>query len=181
MNVPRISHELTPEQYEAIMQAIRALDANLDFAVNLTPEDRQKIRRLGAKKRVFTKDAHAFCQEKTSTVPNLLDMTEFSKDLKLSTQLYDISNILKTMAEKIQDTAAAAGWQAFRRARQYHVYIKELAKTNEPGCETIEKELDKFFARGKYRKENVKKDNVKKDNVNEEKNKNDEAIEQAVS
>ncbi|MHC5613511.1 MAG: hypothetical protein ACYTXA_21560 [Nostoc sp.] len=49
----RISANLAPADKEAVMQAIATIREKLPFLVDLTPEDRRKILKMGDKSRAF--------------------------------------------------------------------------------------------------------------------------------
>ena len=78
MSNEKISFELTEEAYGQIAQSIRALDSQLTFAVNLTPDERKNYQTMGDKSIAFVEKSVQYTDERPDLVPPYLDIPGLS-------------------------------------------------------------------------------------------------------
>jgi hypothetical protein len=125
-----ISQALTPAQKAAATTAVNDLKAIFVWFLNLTPEDRRKIIKMGDKSEAFVRGVLEALQLHP-TVAGSLDLTEFEKDLTLWDDLREFATLLTPFYEGLQDTIILLGSELMQQANSGYALIKEAAKTNQ--------------------------------------------------
>jgi hypothetical protein len=125
-----ISQTLTALQKAAAAQAITDLNLIFTWFLNLTPEDRKKILKMGDKSESFVRGVLQALQLHP-TVAGSLDVAEFEKDLTLWDDLREFATLLTPFYEGLQDTIILLGSELMRQANAGYALIKEAAKTNQ--------------------------------------------------
>jgi hypothetical protein len=72
----------------------------------------------------------AALQANPTIVPATFDVTEYSKDMTLYSDLLEILNYLRPLFEGIDDTMLALSNELMRQANSGYTLVKEAAKTN---------------------------------------------------
>lgn len=140
----RVSAILTPEDKQAIMEAITTIREKLSFLVDLTPDDRRSLPKMGDKSRAFVKKAAEVAQQNEGILPRAFDLEEMLKDVQLSEDLYPILLAVGQLHELIDDTYLTVGSEAYAGA----LLIYNAAKMNNlGGLDDALDELGKRFAR----------------------------------
>src|SRR5687768_10749001 len=80
-NSNKIDVTLTAEQVAAIIAALDTLDTALPFIVSLTPEERQRLFRMGTRSEGFVRDALVAAQQYPEHMPPSLEIAEMQKDI----------------------------------------------------------------------------------------------------
>ena len=111
-----ISASLSETQVTQIETQIQAITASLDFLINLSPEERHTLRKMGDKLTSYVEDALEVAKANRGYLPSNVDLVEFEKDLILAKNLDKILIRLRPLVESIQDTATAAGNEAIKVA-----------------------------------------------------------------
>ncbi|MGB3693730.1 MAG: hypothetical protein WBG70_08410 [Spirulinaceae cyanobacterium] len=141
----RISATLTPEDKQAVMDAIKTIREKLPFLVNLEPEERRSLPKMGDKSRAFVKKAAEVAQQNEGILPRAFDIEEMAKDVQLSEELFPILLALTQLHELVDDTYMAVGSEAYTAA----LLVYNFAKMNNSvgGLDQALDELGKRFAR----------------------------------
>ena len=147
MSTNKISFELTQENHELIAQRIRDVDAELGFAINLTPEERRNYSTMGDKTFTFVDKTIHYLDERQDLRAPYVNITELKQDMKLAQQLKELLLLIEPVVEKISDTYLAAGTDAFEAARKIYSYIKTASEAGAPGTDVIAAELGKRYVR----------------------------------
>ncbi len=71
---------------------------------------------------------------------------EVEKDAKLKGQLSSIARKLRVLADKIEDTASIAGMEALSGVLAYYNTVKQAARNNINGAQTIHDDLGARFS-----------------------------------
>lgn len=140
-----ISFELSAEDRAAILAAIAVIKEKMPFLIGLDPKERRKLLKVGDGGRAFIKKAFEVAQMVPDYVPKALNMEEMRKDKSLIEDLYPIMVALSQVTEKMSDSYAIAGSEAYGSALVIYRNCKD-AKGPE-GLETALEDLGRLFAR----------------------------------
>jgi hypothetical protein len=140
-----ISATLTPEQRDAVMQAVATIKTNLPFLVDLSPEERKTLPKMGDKSRAFVSKALEVATQNPDFLPRSFDIEEFRKDVQLPETLYPLLLAIAQLHELLDDTYLAVGSEAYTAALQVYNYAK--ASGNIGGLDTLVEEMGQRFAR----------------------------------
>jgi hypothetical protein len=146
MPYTNIDAEITDAQRSAVFAAIATIEQNLAFLVNLTPQERQALPKMGNATQTFVAKALEIAANNPQFVPPYVDLAAMRKDYDLSVRLQGIEMQLASLLEKASDTAMAAGSEAFVTALTLYNSLKAAAKVNVPGANALASELGERFA-----------------------------------
>ena len=141
----QISVVLAEEAFSSILQKIDGIDSDMPFLFNLSQEDRRGGFRLGQKNIGFLEKGKDYIAQHPEFMPGYVSAEEVDKDTTLTTQLTSISRKLRILADKIDDTASVAGMEALAGILAYYNAIKQAARDNVEGAQTIYDDLSKRF------------------------------------
>lgn len=130
MSYSNISASLTDAQKADIKTKIDDILAVLTFLINLTPDERKSLVKMGDKSVSFCKEANVAANNHSAHLPASFDLTEFNKDEKLSEDLLELFDYLRPLYEGIADTMMAVGNERMRQSIAVYNLLKEAAKTN---------------------------------------------------
>jgi hypothetical protein len=153
MFVNAISQALTPAQKAAAATAVNDLKLIFTWFMNLTPEDRKMIVKMGDKSEAFVRKVLEVLQANPAAA-GTLDLTEFAKDLTLYDDLREFAALLTPFYEGLQDTIVLLGSELVQQANIGYANIKEAAKTN-AALSTDLAELAQRYERGSRAVPNV--------------------------
>ena len=155
-----VSYEFTEENFTALKQQINDINVKIDeFAIELHIDDKRELITLGDRSLPFTEQAFLLGTQQKALVASYIDMDEFGKDLTLFKQSKELIKLLEVILERLNDTAIAAGADAFLTARQFYDSVKSAVKANIPGAAVAFDELKKRYVRNKGKNEEQNKDN----------------------
>lgn len=140
-----ISAALTAAQITAVTTAINTIKTNLNFLVNLNPEERQALSKMGPDGYSYVTSSLEYAATNTAILPAAMNLTEAQKDLKLVNDLRPILQQVAQLLESIEDTMMAAGSEAKDFADLFYNQVKAFANTNTPGMDTIAADLGSFY------------------------------------
>ena len=146
MPYTNIDATVTDEQKAAVMAAITTIGENLDFLINLTPQERMTLPKMGNSTQSFVSKSLDITDTNPQFVPPYVDIDGMRKDYELALRLQAIEMQLASLLEKVADTNLAAGSEAFVTALTIYNSIKAAAKTNVPGANALAAELGERFA-----------------------------------
>lgn len=124
MTENRIHAALSPENQQAVRAAIAAIQSNLPFLIDLTPEESKSLSRMGDKSRAFVAKALEVAESNPNILPRFFDPAEMRQDLELYEALYPIAMQLAQLSELVGDTLALAGSEALGSARLVYKFAK---------------------------------------------------------
>jgi len=145
MPYQNISAELKPAEKNEILDLINQINQKLPFLINLTPEERQSLPKMGDKTLPFVEKSLELAEQNKGLVPPYINLDELRKDFELAVALRDIVNAVAQLYEKVSDTYIAAGSEAYIASLQFYNSAKIAAKSNVPGTDVIVNELGKRF------------------------------------
>lgn len=143
-----ISATLAPADRTTILTKLGEIQALLPFLINLTAEEKSSLPKMSS---IRDGMDEAFSQEMAAhpeMVPNFVDMTEVTKDRALRSGLRDLHQQMCALCEGIEDTMTAAGVDTYLAYLSFYNNVKQAAKRNVPGANTVLDNLKRFFPRG---------------------------------
>ncbi len=146
MPYQNLNFEIKPDEKNDIINLINQINQKLPFLINLTPEERINIPKMGDKTVAFVQKAIELAEQNPNLVPPYVNISEMKKDFELSEALREILNLVSQLYEKLSDTYMAAGSEAYVAALQFYNSAKWAAKSNVAGTDAIVNELSKRFA-----------------------------------
>lgn len=149
MAINRISDTLTDADQRYVLQTLTTLKQKLSFLVDLTPEERKGLVHLGDRNHAFTHKALEVASQNPDFLPRSFDIEELRRDLALYDALQPILMALTQLQELVDDTAVAAGGEAYNAALQIYRYAK--ANSSVAGLDHLVDDLSQRFAQANSR------------------------------
>src|SRR5437588_7774355 len=107
MTENRINATLSAADQQAVMDAVNTMRQKLPFLIDLTPEERRALPKMGDKSRAFVSQALDVATQNADILPVSFDVEEMSKDVALILALAPIMSALAQLQELIEDTFLA--------------------------------------------------------------------------
>lgn len=145
MATNQFSTTLSQKDRDEVMAAIATIKEKLPFLIDLTPEQRQSLLKMGDKSRAFVSKALEVATQNPDFLPRNFDLAEMRKDVQLFEQLYPIVLSLSQLQDLVDDTCLAVGSEAFAAALQVYNYAKASGEGS--GLDTLIEDMGQRFAR----------------------------------
>lgn len=126
----RIEATLSAADRDSVLNAIKQIRNLLPFLIDLSPEERQGLPKMGDKSRTFVGQALELAEHDDSYLPRSFDVAEMKRDVALAESLYPIMVALKQLTEFVDDTYTQVGSEAYTSA----LVIYQSAKENGQGA-----------------------------------------------
>jgi len=113
--------------------------------LNLTVEEKSSLPKMGTFRDGMDE---AFAMEMAAhpeMVPGFIDMTELASDRALRAQLRDVLQQIGAVCEAVNDTQTAAGVDVYMAYLSFYNNVKQAAKRNVTGADTVYNNLKRFF------------------------------------
>ncbi len=133
----RIDAVLKTGDRDQILNLIAQIRALLPFLIDLSPEERQTLPKMGDKSRAFVSQAVTLAEKDDSYLPRSFEVAEMKRDVELAEMLYPIMVALKQLTEFVDDTYIEVGSEAYTAA----LVVYQSAKQNGRG-EALDDLLD---------------------------------------
>ena len=130
MSSLNLSVQLAAADKAAILTKIGEIKALLPFLINLTPKERQRLRKKGTKRAGYVDAVYNSLSSNPTVVPASFSMVEFTKDIEISKALQEILSTVSTLVEGIDDTILLAGNEEMTASDAGYDYLKRAAATN---------------------------------------------------
>ncbi len=131
MSYKNISAVLKAEDITEIKSAIQTIKDKMPFSVNLTVQERRRLRKMGPGRLGYVQDVHQAVISNSEILPNSFSLDEYSKDVKLFQDLNEIRSLLIPLYENIDNTYKALGSEMLKQTDECYGYLKLSAqKTN---------------------------------------------------
>ena len=105
----RLDVTTTAEQLASVDVAIAALETATPFLISLSPTERRKMLKLGARSEDFVRHALEAGRLNPDIVPTALTLEEIDRDQRLRNALLSVGQRLDTLNQKVRDTTMVAG------------------------------------------------------------------------
>lgn len=141
----RVSAEISDADQQAVLAAIETIRQKLPFLIDLSPEQRRSLPKMGDKSRAFVGKALAIAQHNSNFLPRSFSVEEMARDVTLAESLQPILVSLTRLQEQLSDTYTEVGSEAYSAA----LVIYQYARTSGEGesLETLLDDMAQRFAR----------------------------------
>jgi len=153
MTTNQISATMTNADRDAVLAAVATIKEKLPFLMDLTPEQRTSLPKMGDKSQAFVNKALEVATQNPDFLPRSFDLEEMKRDVELFQALYPVFLSLTQLQELVDDTVMAVGSDAYAAALVVYNFAKASGKGS--GLDAVADEMGKRFAR-KSRKVEVK-------------------------
>lgn len=153
MAKPNISAVLTDVDKETIKTNIANSLLLMPWLVNLTNEERRKMRKTGSKREGYVKDIYDTSKANSGALPADFKLDEWTKDEVLIKQAIEIREYLSSFLEAVDDTILLLGAERIHHADIAYGHLKQSAKSNTSITKDLERIARQFEGVG--RKKNV--------------------------
>jgi hypothetical protein len=140
-----IDAELSAADLASILDHLHQARALMPFVVDLSPQQRRRLFKLGPGSLAFARDAYTVARQYEDIMPRNFDVDEFERDLNLSEQLDQILISIERLRESVDDTRRQVGSETMRHARLVYRQVQ-----NSPGgnnLDAVAAQLGQRFAR----------------------------------
>jgi hypothetical protein len=124
----RISAALTQADRQAVLAAVNTIREKLPFLIDLTPDERRTLLRMGDKSRGFVAQALTVAEQNEDILPRSFDVAEMRKDVDLLAALDPIMASLSQLSELVEDTYMAVGSEAYASALLVYQFARAAGK-----------------------------------------------------
>lgn len=142
----RISIVLDDAKINDIRKRFDELEADLNFTIGLTVDERVNMPKINVANRTFVMDSLAALQTNAGFMPTYLNVPEMSKDITVYNQLEEFTQRAEQLSEKLGDTQMLAGSEAYLTSLAAYRLFEAAAKASLPGADAIYDSLKQRFA-----------------------------------
>ena len=139
-----ITATLSAEDQAAIKSALATIRAKLPFLVDLTPEERRSIPKMGDKTRAFVAQALDVAERNIDLMPHSFELEAMRADVELAHTLEALLSEVTQLRELLDDTYLAVGSEAYVSALNVYAYAKAAGKGS--GLDALLDTLGRRFA-----------------------------------
>ena len=126
----RIDAVLDTAKRDQVLDLIAQIRTILPFLIDLTPEERQSLPKMGDKSRAFVAQSLQLATHDDTYLPRSFDVAEMKRDVELAEGLHPIMVALKQLSEFVDDTYVQVGSEAYTAA----LVVYQSAKRNGQGA-----------------------------------------------
>lgn len=124
----RISATLSQSDKQAVLDAIITIRQKLPFLIDLSPEERKALPKMGETGRGFVVKALEIASQNEDILPRSFDVAEMRKDVELLDALLPVVTALSQLHELLDDTYTAVGSEAYASALLIYQYVRAAGK-----------------------------------------------------
>lgn len=141
----RVSASLSQADRQAVLDALDTVRQELPFLVDLSPDERRSLLRMGDKSRGFVSQALEVAEQNPDILPRSFDAAEMRRDVELLAALSPVLTALAQLNELVDDTHMAVGSEAYASALLVYQYARAAGKG--PALDSALDALGQRFAR----------------------------------
>jgi hypothetical protein len=124
----RISASLSAADRQAVLDAINTIRQKLPFLIDLSPEDRHTLPKMGDSSQAFVAQAIQVAEQNADILPRSFDVAEMRKDVDLLAALAPVRAALAQLSELVEDSYMAIGSEAYTAALLVYQYARAASK-----------------------------------------------------
>lgn len=124
----RVSASISEADRQAVLAAIETIRTKLPFLIDLSPEERKALPRMGNTGRGFVAKALQVAEQNPDILPRSFDVAEMRKDTELLDSLLPIVTAFEQLNELLDDTYTAVGSEAYAAALLVYQYVRAGGK-----------------------------------------------------
>lgn len=137
MGPNRISASIDDHTIQDINLSLEKVRASLPFLLQLIAADRPSLPHLDVELKPFLEKAVNDSKNFPDLVPPGLDVDELERDYVLYQQLVDIVQPIQELLDLVQDTALAAGSDAFETAIIFYKNVRMSARLGDESANKV--------------------------------------------
>lgn len=141
----RLNASMSPEDFNAVKQAIQEIRYRMPFLLGLTLEERKKLPKISRSNKLFVADALEVARANPEVLPYYLPVQHLENDFTLFQQLSEVLFPLEQLFEKVQDTQMLAGSEAYQTSLVMYKLTRVAAEAGMPGMDTAYAKLKVRF------------------------------------
>ena len=142
-----VNATLDPHALAAVKAALATAAQNLPFLVDLTPEQRRTLPKMGARTQPFVAKALAVARANPQMLPVSFDLAKFERSYALWQALAPLATQLVQFNERFGDTLTALGSDLCSDALTTYGYMKTGGEA--AALDNVRAEMGQRFVRGK--------------------------------
>ena len=146
-----ISFQLTPADLAAVDGALKTLEDRLATLIDLSPEQRRALVKMGDKSEAFARKAVEVLANNPNVLPGNFDLAELRRDLAGFDQLRSRLVRVARIFERMSDSQLALGSDVMSGAMEGYAFLKVAGQGE--GLDAARKALAVRFSRGAKPKE----------------------------
>ena len=139
-----VSATLTAADLQAVSDAIVTIRSKLPFLIDLSPQDKRRLFKMGDVSRAFVEKALIAAQANPQVLPPAFDVAEYARDWALWAQLGPIVTQVVQLGELVDDTQTALGADLMNAALTAYGH---LSQASVGGLEEVKADLGQRFGR----------------------------------
>jgi len=124
------STSISKETKSATIDGLESLKLNFPFLINLTSDERQKLRTMGAVRTSYVQDIYQASMSNKSALPAGFSLDDYGKDLQLYRDLEEIMSHLLPLFEGIESTSMVLSSKLMKQTDQCYAHLKVEAVKN---------------------------------------------------
>jgi hypothetical protein len=145
MSTNHVSATLSDADKTAALAAVETAKTKLPFLVDLSPDERHALPKMGDRSVAFVNAALTLVQQNPSVVPGAFNVAEFQKDVALLNGLGEVAAVVAQFNELVEDTMLAVGTDAYTAALIVYQSAKMAGKGQ--GLDALLDSMGQRFAR----------------------------------
>lgn len=146
MSYQNISAAITAADKTAIQTAIQTIKTKLPFMVNLSQQERKRLRKMGAVRTSYVQDVYQAAANNSGVIPASINLTEYGKDVTLMKDMVDVMSWLLPVFDGIGNTFMALGNELMKQSDECYGYLKVAARksSNQSLNQTVKEIADQL-------------------------------------
>jgi hypothetical protein len=141
----RIDAVLSAQALEAILGAVNTIREQMPFLLDLTPDERRVLPKMGDKSRAFVSKALEVAIQTPEILPRGYDLATFRRDVDLAAALQPVAVALAKLSEEVDDTHLLVRSEAYTGALMVYQYAR--AHGHGAALDELADELGRRFGR----------------------------------
>jgi hypothetical protein len=141
----RIDATLVAADQQAVLAALQTIREKLPFLIDLSPEERRVLPKMGDKSRAFVEKALEVATQHADILPRAFDIAAMQRDVALLQMLEPIALAVAQRSELVDDTQVAVGSEAYVAALTVYQYARHSPYGQ--GLDAVADQLGRRFIR----------------------------------
>lgn len=141
----RIDVILTPENKDAIFQAVSSIKLAMPFLIKLSDNERKSLQMIDDGRKPFVEKSISLALRNPLLDPGAGLLDAAHKDYELYSFLSSVENELSQLFEMVHDTKQLVGSETYEVGRFIYLKAKMNVKMNVPGSQAIVDDLSKLY------------------------------------
>jgi hypothetical protein len=124
----RVSAILSQGDRQEVLDALNLIRTKLLFLIDLSPEERKALPKMGDSGRGFVLQALQVAEQNPDILPRSFDVAEMRRDVELLDALLPVVTASVQLNELLDDTYTAVGSEAYASALLVYQYARAAGK-----------------------------------------------------